>query len=109
MGFRVIITRRAESEMLDSARWWATERSIYEGKRWLAELEGKLQSLSELPKRCPLAPENGQFPFELRELHYGITSRATHHAVFTIMDDLVLVLAVRHGAQDRLEPEDISI
>ena len=109
MSFRVLITRRAESEMLDAARWWATERSIDEAKQWLAELEKKVQSLAELPKRCPLAPENGQFPFELRELHYGLTSRATHRPVFTIMDDLVLVLTIRHGARDQLDPEDITI
>jgi hypothetical protein len=37
-------------------------------------------------------------------MHYGVGSRPTHRAVFTIADDFVLVLAVRHGAQDQLRP-----
>jgi plasmid stabilization system protein ParE len=107
MIFRVIITRRAERDMQAAARWWAIERSAEQAKRWLAGLETKLQSLTESPERCALSPENGRFSFELRELHYGLSNRATHRAVFTIADELVLVLAVRHAAQDFLQPDDL--
>ena len=108
MIFRVIITRRAERDMQGAASWWAIERSADQAKRWLSGLEKKLQSLAKSPGRCPLSAENGQFPFELRELHYGLSKRPTHRAVFPIADDLVLVLAVRHGNQDWLRPEDIQ-
>jgi hypothetical protein len=37
-----------------------------------------------------------------------LAGRPTHRAVFTVADDLVLVLAVRHGAQDWLQPEDFQ-
>lgn len=108
MVYRVIITRRAERDLQSAARWWATERSADQAKRWLAGIEKKLQALTKSPMRFPLAAENGQFPFELRELHYGIGKQPTHRAVFTVADELVLVLAVRHGAQDWLQSEDIQ-
>jgi len=108
MSFRVIITAHAEADMQDAARWWASERSAEQAGRWLAGLDEKLRSLGDSPQRWPLAPEHRQFPYELRELNYGLGPRRTHRAIFMIADDLVLVLAVRHAAQDRLRPEDLA-
>ena len=71
------------------------------------KLERRLQSLVHAPTRCALAAENDQFPFELRELLYGAGRKSTHRVLFTIADELVLVLALRHIAQDRLEFEDL--
>jgi plasmid stabilization system protein ParE len=107
MMHRVIISIRAEREIQESALWWATNRSAEQASRWLHGLDQKLQSLAEAPTRWPLAAENGQFAYELRELHFGIGRHPTHRAVFTIAEDLVLVLTVRHTAQDELRPEDL--
>jgi len=53
-------------------------------------------------KRCPLAPEDALFPFEVRHLLY-----ATHPMFigffFTIEDDTVLVLHIRHGRRQPLK------
>jgi plasmid stabilization system protein ParE len=103
---RVIITRRAEREMHESAVWWATNRSLDQASRWLDGLQQQLESLANAWARFPLAAENDEFPYELREMHYGIGRRPTHRVVFTVAEDLVLILAVRHAAQDRLQPED---
>lgn len=108
MTYRVVVTRRAERDMQDAAAWWATNRSPEQANRWLSSLERHLQSLSQTPTRCAAAAENERFPFELRELHYGAGRRSTHRILFTIADELVLVLAIRHAAQDRLRPEDLS-
>jgi plasmid stabilization system protein ParE len=108
MVHRVVISRRAERDLQAAARWWASERSAEQASRWLSGLDEKLQSLSEIAASCSLAAENSRFPFELREVHYGAGKRATHRAVFSIAGDLVLVLAVRHLAQDRLRPEDFT-
>jgi plasmid stabilization system protein ParE len=108
MMYRVVITRRAEREMHDAAHWWATNRSPGQAARWLAALEKRLKSLAKAPSRFPLAAEHLQFPYEVRELHYGLRGRITHRAVFTIADDIVLVLSVRHAAQDQLHPEELD-
>jgi hypothetical protein len=39
-------------------------------------------------------------------LHFGLGSRPTHRAVFTIVNETVVVLTVRHAAQDRLQQSD---
>jgi hypothetical protein len=51
--------------------------------------------------RCPLAPENKEFPFEVRQLLYG---RKPHlyRVLFTIEGDTVVVLHIRHGRRRRL-------
>ena len=64
--------------------------------------------LAEHPEHCPLARENGQFPGELRELHYGVGSRPTHRAVFAIRPDIILVYTIRHAAQDDWRPDEVD-
>ncbi len=108
MTYRVVVTRRAERDIQDAARWWTTNRSPEQANRWLSGLERQLRLLAIAPTRCAVAAENERFAFELRELHYGPGRRSTHRVLFTIADELVLVLAVRHVAQDRLESEDLS-
>ena len=65
------------------------------GLQWLEELKDTIGSLSELPHRCSLAPENVAFPFEVRQIH----GRKPHQyrVLFTIEADIVIVLHVRHG------------
>jgi hypothetical protein len=55
----------------------------------------------------PVAAENGCFPYQIRELHFGLGARPTHRAVFTIRPDIVLVLTIRHAAQSDLAAEDL--
>jgi plasmid stabilization system protein ParE len=43
----------------------------------------------------------------MRELHFGVGARPTHRVIFTIVKQTVVVLAVRHAAQNVLRPEDI--
>lgn len=107
-AYRVVLTRRAAFDMHHAAEWWATNRSAEQADRRLTGLDERLQTVASSPERYALAPENDEFPFELRELHYGLGRRATHRVVFTIADDLVTVLAVRHAAQGRLRPDEIA-
>jgi hypothetical protein len=39
--------------------------------RWFQRMHEAMASLSELPTRCALAPENKEFPFEVRQLLFG--------------------------------------
>ena len=43
-----------------------------------------------------------------RELHFVLGSRPTHRAVFTIVHETVVVVTVRHAAQDRLQQSDMK-
>jgi hypothetical protein len=61
-----------------------------------------------MPERFPLAPENGSFEVEIREMPLGVGSRPSYRAVFTIKPLEVYVLTVRRASQDSVTTEDIS-
>ena len=107
MSLNVILEPRAENDLHDAAAWWAEHRSAEQAQRWYEGFVQALDSLGENPGRWPLARENAKFPYELRELHYGLGSRPTHRAVFTIRADAVVVLTIRHAAQQEIVPEDL--
>ena len=107
MSYRVVFTQRAERELEHAADWWAEHRSVIQAAKWYEGFSDAIASLTDKPQRCPLAPENGLFPYEVREIHYGLGSHPSHRAVFTIRPDLVLVLTIRHGAQADLTADDL--
>lgn len=107
MTYRVVLTRQADFELEAAADWWALHRSRAQAARWYAGFSDAIAALAENPERCPLARENGLFPYEIRELYYGLGPRPTHRAVFTMRPDVVLVLAIRHAAQADLAEGDL--
>lgn len=109
MSFRIVYTRRAARELEDAADWWAENRDSDQAVRWYNGITGQIQSLAGDPERFPLALENDDFPYTIRELYFGLSSQPTHRIVFTITDENVVVVAIRHFAQDRLTADDVSI
>ena len=107
MNYLVVITHPAEIQLANNAQWWAGNRSVDQAIRWYEGFLDAIQSLEEHPERCSLVRENDRFDVEIRELHYGLGSRPTHRAVFKIESDRVLILAVRHGAQQDLTENDV--
>ena len=57
MKYVVIVTQKAKDD-LRHYHAVATEHSPHTAARWLNRFEEALQSLSENPARCGLAPEN---------------------------------------------------
>ena len=108
MIYRVVFTEQASHELDAAADWWAEHRDRDQAARWYAGFSDKILTLAQSPGRLPVADENDDFPYTLRELHYGLSSRPTHRAVVTVVDENVVVLTVRHAAQDRIAPDDLS-
>ena len=100
MNYSVRIAHRAKADLRESLRWWTENRSEEQAVRWYVEIHDAIQTLAELPQRCPLARESADATEELRELHFGLGSRPTHRIIFVINPDAVRVLAIRHTAQD---------
>jgi hypothetical protein len=61
----------------------------------------------EKPRRCALAPENDALTEEIRQLIYG-KSRNKYRILFTIREDIVFVLHVRHRSQAPVTSEEID-
>ncbi|HLX85134.1 MAG TPA: type II toxin-antitoxin system RelE/ParE family toxin [Terriglobales bacterium] len=73
-------------------------------KRDCAGFEGlkrAIASLAEMPERCPLARENKEFSFEVRNLLYGRKPHV-YRVVFTVEGDTVYILHIWHGRRRRI-------
>jgi len=93
MRFRVVLTPEAKRN-IDNLFEFVARDSPANAQRLVTGLERRLKTLRTLPRRCPRAPEDGHRGLKIRHLIYG-----DYRIVFAILDDLVAVLQVRHGAR----------
>ena len=100
MNYRVEVDPDVRQQMIDAARYIARTAPL-NAQRWYEGLEAAIQSLKQMPAACALARENDAFDIELRQLVYK-----SHRIIFTIRDDIVRVLHVRHTAMLPIDPED---
>jgi toxin ParE1/3/4 len=103
MAFRVEITARAKQDADAILEWLESQHAGDAGLRWFRKLEEAIASLAAFPVRCNLAPENSSFAFQVRQLLFG-NSPHVYRVLFTIDDDTVHVLHIRHGRRRRLDP-----
>jgi plasmid stabilization system protein ParE len=97
MSFRVTVARKAAHEIEVQYKWIA-ERSLKAAERWLTSLLKAIDSLERNPDRCREAPEAEYHP-GLRQLLLGKRRRA-YRILFEIRGNTVVILRVRHPAQD---------
>jgi plasmid stabilization system protein ParE len=100
MTFRVETTAAAEQEADALLDWLQSEHAGDAGVRWFLALQDAIASLAEFPARCPLAPENLAFPFEVRHLLNGHAPHV-YRILFTIEGETVYVLHIRTVAVNR--------
>ncbi len=105
MAFRVEISAQAERDADAILEWLLSQHTGQAGIDWFLALDDAFASLAEFPERCPIAPENARFNFEVRQLLYG---RKPHlyRILFTIEADTVHVLHIRHGRRKPLAPTE---
>jgi plasmid stabilization system protein ParE len=108
MKYEVVLSGRAERELNEATAWYVRRSQSDEiGRRWHEGFVELIEGLCVAPERHSLAHESSEFPFELREVHYGSGRRKTHRAVFTITGRRVEVLTIRHFSQRDLTPDDL--
>ncbi len=104
MSYRVIITPEAEDDLREAYRF-IRSNSPRAAREWIRGARKKVKSLARHPERAPLAPESVSFHEPIRELFYGSGNRGTYRILFTVLDNAVFILHVRHGSMDMLEPD----
>jgi plasmid stabilization system protein ParE len=102
MAFRIEASAQAESDAVAILEWLFEQHSGETGVRWFVALNDAIASLATFPERCPVAPENSAFPFEVRQLLYGRKPHV-YRILFTIDGDVVQILHMRHGRRRPLE------
>jgi len=103
----VLLTERAQRDLDQSYDWWAENRSLGQANRWYSGFMQALLALEHEPERFPLAPESEHFPIEVRQLNYGLGSKPTHRALYTVRTDRVVIVRVRHLAQEPLASDEL--
>jgi plasmid stabilization system protein ParE len=96
MDFRVDLSDQAQRDVAAIYDWLQSQQAGDAGERWFIALRGAIASLSRLPSRCPLAPENRDSPVEVRQLLYGHKPHV-YRILFAIQGSTVQVLHIRHG------------
>lgn len=105
MRYCIEISSVAEAEADNAFLWLSQFISSDKARQWYDGLLRAIESLSQMPKRCPLARENKYFSQEIRQLLYG-QSRNSYRILFTIVEgeevSTVRILHIRHAAQQTL-------
>ena len=105
MAFRVEISAQAERDADAILGWLLSQHTGQAGIDWFLALDDALASLAEFPERCPIAPENARFNFEVRQLLYGGNPHL-YRVLFTIEADTVHVLHIRHSRRKPVAPTE---
>jgi plasmid stabilization system protein ParE len=66
--------------------------------KWLGGIIEAINSLSNLPERCAIAPENARFKKNSQIIRHLIYKKS-FRIIFTIEKNEVKILSVRHGAR----------
>ncbi len=104
-AYRVIIQPSAEAE-IEQAYLRIAREAPETAARWYCGLLDAIESLSDHPRRCSLAPENSAFEYEIRHLLYGRKGRS-YRVLLTVVGDAVHVLHCRHWAQQSMTASEI--
>ena len=94
---QVNILPSAERNISDAYEWIA-ERNPVAAIRWYNRLMQLILSLDTFPERAPLAPENKSLRRGIREIFHG-QRQYKYRILFTVTENKVHVLHVRHGAR----------
>ena len=97
-SYKVRIPPSVITELEDNFDFIAKD-SITNAVRWYRDIQEKILSLQENPKRCPIAIESRYRSYEIRHLIVG-----QYRVLFRILGDTVEVLHVRHASRKRELP-----
>ena len=103
----VLISDKAERELREACAWWAQNRSAAEAENWYSKFVEQLLALSDNAERFALAQEAHAFSAKVYQLNFGLSGHPTHRALYIIRDEEVIILRVRHLAQQDLTESDL--
>jgi plasmid stabilization system protein ParE len=103
----VVISQRAANEIQEAHDWWAERRSALQAARWYDGLLDAIEGLRESSGQHSVVANAADFPFEVRELLFGLGRRPTHRALYTIRPDSIYVLTLRHVSQGPVGLDDL--
>ncbi len=107
MSFEVEYTANARRELEDTYLW-IKARAPISAVRWREDLITKVETLAVEPQRHRLAPESKKFPCDIRQLLFR-KRRSQFRILFTIAEERVVILTIRHHSRRPLEDGDLGL
>lgn len=101
MAYRLAISRQADSDA-DAVYAWMAKDSASRAAKWYRGLLDAIETLRESALRHGFAPERETLQIDLRQMLYG-KRRNIFRILYTIDDDTIVVLHIRHAARRLLE------
>jgi plasmid stabilization system protein ParE len=106
MSYTVRIMPRAVADRRDIFDY-ISRRSVQGADAWELAYEAVLDRLEMNPLQFGLAPEDGQFNFELRQCLFRTRRGNTYRGVFRIDEETVTILRLRGPGQAPITPGDL--
>jgi plasmid stabilization system protein ParE len=109
MAFEVLITDKAFADLDVITAFIKRQASINIARRWFAAIVNAIESLGEMPARCPVAEESADLEREVRLLLHGKRNRR-YKVYFTIHEETktVRVFHIRHWAMKPVESDELE-
>ena len=104
--YRVVFAPSSQEDLTSILEWLEQEVSVEKVKEWYGALKEQIESLNYLPKRCPLAPENGLWGKEEIRQFLFLKYSSPYRVLFTVKGDVVQILNIRHGKRRFLHEEE---
>jgi len=95
-------------EDIDAAVEWLASRDVEYALRWHTELTAAILSLRTQPDRFPMSSDEDLERLGVRELPFG-RGRNKYRILFTVTNDTVRVVTVRHASRRPLNVEDLPL
>jgi plasmid stabilization system protein ParE len=106
MIYRVQIQPPAERDLEEAWRW-AARRAPITATRWLHRFRETLETLSQNPERCSLAPEHRKLKRQLRQLLFGKKPNV-FRVIFLVEGETVRILRILRASRRFLERDDLD-
>jgi len=108
MKHRVIITGKAEQDVLSNHLWWGENRSVEEANRWLEGIYAAMNRLAITAERHTFATETVLRKSEIRQANFGLGRRPSHRIIYAIDGHQVVVFRVRAFKQHDIDSDDLD-
>lgn len=104
--YQIRLTRQAERDLESVLRWFADQRAMAAGNKWVSGLMAKLATLETNPNRCPIIDESADVGREIRELLFG-KRRGVYRLLFRIDNRTIHLLRIWHTARETPTADDL--
>ena len=107
MSYRVVIQPPAFDDLDETLTYLTKHYSPATAAAWYDGCLTAIESLAENPERCSRARESIKLGIEIRQLLYR-RHRSVYRILFTLRENSVRVLYVRHSARDDMTPRELG-